>query len=137
MNKQIKTVVMFFAICSLTVACSKESDDIQVYNTQQYAVLYDVTYTIDGVTRRTCFYDDTSWEAFLGTLFALSRNGSVVSFYRNNVNTLSSATKDRVVFVTSNEEEAINWANSMTGNGYTVTISYDKSTGEYTCIAIK
>jgi hypothetical protein len=35
------------------------------------------------------------------------------------------------------EAEANDWSNKMTKDGYVVTISYDKNTGIYTCIAIR
>ena len=38
---------------------------------------------------------------------------------------------------TAYEKKALDWADEMSNQGYSVTITFDQNTGEYTCVAEK
>ena len=94
-----------------------------------------VVYSINGEVFQTTL-NASEWDAFVERMLALAREGYEVSFSKNGTS-LTSQSKGKVVFVTKKEKEAQDWASTMTNEGYTVTITYDGNTGEYTCVAIK
>ena len=127
--------VALLAVLSLATASCQKDDVSPLVGTEQTSETIRVTYSINGVVYQTTL-SESEWDAFVERMLALAREGYEVSFSKNR-SSLTSQTKEKVVFVTTSEHEAHNWSEAMTGEGYVVTITYDKITGEYTCIAIK
>ena len=134
MKIKFKTVALFTVLSLAAASCQKE-DVSPLVSTEQTSETIRVTYSINGVVYQTTL-SESEWDAFVERMLALAREGYEVSFSKNR-SSLTSQTKEKVVFVTTSEQEAITWSNAMSDAGYWVTISYNKSTGEYTCIAIK
>ncbi len=128
--------VAFLAALSLTAAsCQKENNEFSVVGSEQVTETIHVVYSINGEVFQATL-DESEWDAFVERMLALAREGYEVSFSKNR-STLTSQSKEKVTFVTTNEQEAHAWSNDMANQGYYVTISYNKETGEYTCIAVK
>ncbi len=92
-------------------------------------------YSINGEVFQTTM-SESEWDAFLERMMALAREGYEVSFSKNR-SSLTSQSKEKITFVTTSEQEANEWSNNMANQGYVVSITFDKTTGEYTCIAVK
>ena len=73
---------------------------------------------------------------FFERMITLAREEYEVTIF-SNVPFSPNSSKETVTFTTSDADEATIGAKNMYDNGYTVTISYDKKTGIYTCIAVK
>jgi hypothetical protein len=92
-------------------------------------------YSINGEVFQTSI-SESEWNAFVERMIALAREGYEVTFSRNR-SSLTSQSKEKVTFITTDEKEAQQWSHDMANQGYTVTISFDQGTGEYTCVAYK
>jgi len=99
--------------------------------------VYTVRYAVDGVTHSTTLYGETAWQEFLNRMFALAEEGCRVSFCNENNSGNMAATKERVVYTTTDKHDAEVWVTIMANNGYTVSVEYNQQTGVYTCIAIR
>ena len=134
MNKTFRNVALLAALTLAATACQKEND-ITPLGTEQTSETLQVVYAINGEVYHATL-SESEWDAFVERMLALARKGYEVTFARNT-SSLSSQSKEVVTFVTEIEQEAHAWANDMIDQGYSVTISYDKKTGKYTCIATK
>ncbi len=134
MKQRIKTVALLAALTLAATACQKENDMLP-FGTEQTTETINVVYSINGEVFHATL-SESEWDAFVERMLALAREGYEVSFSKNG-NSLSSQSKEKVTFTTTNEEEANAWSNDMVNQGYVVTITYDKGTGIYTCVAYK
>ena len=135
MKKNIKTVALLAVLSMAAVGCQKTDFTEQNAVVEQTTKTIQVVYSINGEVYQTTL-DESEWDGFMERMLALAREGYEVTFSKNG-SFLTSQSKEKVTFVTTSEAEANHWASEMISNGYAVTISYDKKTGEYTCIAIK
>ena len=136
MKKKIIKIASLCAVLSLTtISCQKEPMFDSTMQQTDVSIMYTIGYTINGVSHITTFNSEEAYYQFLQYLFAMAREGYTVSF-RNNAQQQTSSSKERVVFTTNNESEAIAWGKKMSDAGYTVSIEYNQETGIYTCIAI-
>ena len=135
MNKTFRKVA-FLAVLSMTaVSCQKEIDVNPLVASEQTTETINVVYSINGEVFRITL-NESEWNAFVKWMLALAREGYEVSFSKNGSSQMLHG-KEIVTFTTTSEEEAHSWSDNMTTQGYEVTISFDKKTGEYTCIATK
>ena len=132
---KFRTVALLAVLSLATTGCQKTEFVDPKVSSEQTAETFYVVYSIDGEVYQD-YLCESEWDTFVERMLALAREGYEVSFSKNR-SSLTSQTKEKVVFVTTSEHEAHNWSEAMTGEGYVVTITYDKITGEYTCIAIK
>lgn len=136
MKRNFKSVALFMVLGLVAVSCQKEKM-LNVTNVAgQEETVINVVYSVNGRIHQTALLGEKAWFDFMNQMLVLAREGYEVSFSRNG-NTLSPVTKEKVTYVTNNEEDACNWADKMTSDGYIVTITYDEETGEFTCVAIK
>lgn len=120
--KQIKKAVLLCLLGITAASCQKGNVlDMPV----------NVTYTIDGETH----YASSGNNLFMW-LATMAREGYEITVFPNGY-TLGNPTKEKVIFTTTSDKEAAAWAQQMHDEGYTVTITYDKTTGVYTCTAVK
>jgi len=127
--------VAFLAVLSLAaVSCQKE-DVLPMVDSEQTTETINVLYSINGEVYQATL-SESEWDAFVERMLALAREGYEVSFSKNRTS-LTSQTKEKVTFVTKDAKEANEWSTEMTNQGYYVTIIFNQTTGEYTCIAIK
>lgn len=135
MKKNIKTVALFSVLTLVATSCQKENEFNSLVASEQTTETIQVVYSINGENFQTTM-SESEWDAFLERMMALAREGYEVSFSKNR-STMTSQSKEKVTFVTTDEQEAIAWSSNMVNQGYEVTITFDKITGEYTCIAVK
>ncbi len=136
MRKSIKSVALLSILGLTAVSCQKENyvDNINPVTSETMAT-YTVCYTVDGVSKQITLVGDVAWNNFLEWLFSLVEKGHSVSFFQTN--RVCSQTKEQVTYITPDKKKAIAWADEMTNAGYQVSISFDESTQEYICVAIK
>ena len=137
MKKQLIKIAALCAVLSLTaVSCQKEPLFDSTTQQTDVSSMYTIGYTIDGVSHVATFNSEEAYNQFLQYLFAMAREGYTVSF-RNNAQQQAASSKERVVFTTDKESEAIAWGKKMSDDGYEVSIVYNPTTGIYTCTAIR
>ena len=136
MKKVIRTVALLSVIALMPTSCEKETFVCDKKTTSQMASMQKVTYTVDGMTTQVMVLSDEAWYDFLDWMFALAEEGHRVSFRRGAASERS-ASKETVTFTTQDQNEAYDWANMMAHHGYTVQVSFDRTTGIYTCTAIR
>ena len=130
-------MALFIVLSVAAISCQKETFNDVIDNQTEVTMSRSVSYMVDGTLYHATLHSDAEWDALMHRLLALARNGHRVVLANGNNVTTSSLSKEVVTFTTTDEEEANHWAAQMTANGYTVSISYDKKTGEYNCIAVK
>ena len=119
---------------TVAVSCQKEADTLPsaVCSYSEYNVLY----RIDNNLYYANIQSPDDWHTFLDGLLAYARQGHNVSIQRTS-SSQTMPTKEVFTFETTNEEDAIAWADNMTEHGYAVTIKYDEKTGIYSLTAEK
>lgn len=137
MNKSFKAIALFAVLSTLAVSCQKENIMDTPSIMAEKGTVYSVTYSVDGVPHHLTLVGEDAWHAFLHHMMALAKEGHEVSFRNENASTCAISQKDVVTYTTTVYSEAISWAETMSGQGYAVTIKYDKDSGVYTCTAIK
>ncbi len=136
MKIKFKNVALFTVLSLMAVGCQKETIvepvDAQI---QQATEIRHVTYTIDGVTMYTTIRGEQNWRDFIDWITRLAEEGHSVSFRNENTYSNSQHSKDTVVFTTKDRDKAIAWSIEMTEQGYEVSVTYNETTGIYTCTA--
>ena len=135
MKMYFKTAALLAALTLVATACQKENEVYPIVGTEQTMETIHVVYSINGEVFQATL-SESEWDAFVERMLALAREGYEVSFSKNR-STLSSQSKERVTFTTKDEKKALDWADEMSNQGYSVTITFDQNTGEYTCVAEK
>ena len=134
MKKNIKTVAVFAALSLIAASCQKDESILQ-RSTVQEASLNTVKYTVDGKEYCQIIRSEQDWSDFMYHMLALAEEGYTVSISSRVAST--SAAKEVVTYTTTDKTDAYNWANNMLSQGYSVTVTFDNTTGVFTCIAIK
>ena len=137
MKKLFFTAVLLAVLGTLAVSCLKENPVEPSGVGVQDETVYNVCYSVDGVTMRDTLYGQAEWSTFLHRLVALAKEGHEVSFRDGNAAGSAVAPKETVTFVSKNEEEVVRWSTKMFDDGYEVTIVYNEETDEFTCIAVR
>lgn len=133
--KKTKSIVLLVAAFGLVIAsCTKENTEA---DTCIVATVSSVSYFVDGQQYYANPQTEEEWSEFLDRMFALAEEGYAVRFIRNDNGQQVNASKEKVIYTTESYTDAKAWALQKTLEGYEVTISYDQSTGKYTCIAIR
>ncbi len=135
MKITFKSIALLAVLTLASTSCQKENEVTPMATSEQTTETINVVYSINGEVYCATL-SESEWDAFLERMLALAREGYEVSFSKNG-DSLSSPKKEIVTFTTTDEHEAHSWADNMANNGYSVTISYDKKTGIFTCIATK
>ena len=131
------TVALFAVLGAMAVSCQKEMIVEPVEANTEMGDHYLLNYSVDGVSQTIYLNGDEERMAFLRSLAALAREGHWVKVFDSNYSTGIPMTKETVVYRTSDENDAITWANKMMGDGYVVTMYFDTKSGEWVCIAEK
>lgn len=137
MRKIFITIALFAVLGSLAVSCQKENIIDETSIVAENGKVYTVSYTVDGVTHHFTLIGDDAWHDFMNRMFALAEEGHEVSFRNEETASRIVSTKEVVTYSTKDRDKAYAWAETMAYEGYTVTISFDKKTGIYTCEAVK
>lgn len=134
MKKIFRTAAFLAAMALATTSCQKENDDLMtIVGNSQFGS--QVHYTVAGSTHRVILSDDEAWNLFLDSLFAMVKDGYTAEISGSQRSSLKY--KETIIFTTTSETEAKNWTSNMVAQGYAVSISFDETTGVYTCIARK
>lgn len=134
MKKIISTTAMLAFMALAATSCQKENIDSS-FNDENVQSINQMYYSIDGMTWPFTLLNDDDWDLFLNNMFALAKEGYTVTIRGNKES--SHSEKKTVTFTTTSEDEAKTWVKDMLGQGYSVSMDYDKTTGIYTCIATK
>lgn len=127
MKKEFKSAVTFALLAVAMAGCQKEIPEASRGERDSNGIVSCIT--SDNYVFYDGIVDMASWEQNIRKL--VEEGYTVVVNYR------SSSMKDKETFSTYSWDEAYKWATDMGKNGYAVSIEYDKTTGLYTCIAIK
>ncbi len=137
MRKTFTTIALFAVLGSLAVSCQKENIIDETSIVAENGKVYTVSYTVNGVTHQLTLVGDNAWHDFLNRMFVLAEEGHEVTFRNEETASRIVSAKEVVTYSTKNRDEAFSWAEAMIDEGYSVTISFDKKTGVYTCEALK
>ena len=139
MRKQFIPVALFAVLATMAVSCQKENvmDFAPETTVSEAGTVYTVQYAVNGVLHSITISNDSEWDAFMQTVFALSREGYDVRIMDENRPANGFSTKDTQVYTTSSEANASTWTKEKVKTGYQVSISYDETSGVYTCVAQK
>lgn len=137
MKIRFSTVALLAVLSIAAAGCQKETTIETNLVHQQNVIIRNIVYTIDGVTGCTVIRGEDKWGLFVDRMLALARAGHSVSFYNADKNADSYYAKDKVTYKTTDGQQARNWAQEMSEEGYRVTIEFDSNTGVYICTAVK
>ena len=137
MNKTFTTVALFLMLGTLAVSCQKENESDYSMAIAEGNNVYNVCYSVDGVTFRISLLGDEAWKDFVERMIALAEEGHKVSFRNENASFRTISNKETVTYVTTSHDDAYAWAEKKGREGYDVTVLFDTRTGKYTCIAIR
>lgn len=133
MKKTMKTLALCLVIGTMAVSCQKEENINPT--TETNCTSRTVSYVVNGETHLATLQGENAWAAFLQSIFALAKEGYEISFRDLSSSSQTVEAKETVTFSTSKEKEAQEWCLQMAEKGYTVNLSYDKTTGMYNCTA--
>ncbi len=137
MKKVFASVAILAVLCTMSVSCQKERlDEPQKVAMEDESVRI-INYVVDDVESSVVFYNDTAWMLFLDDLFDLSRQGHSVTVYDVGAFQNNMVTDETLTYVTTIKNLAVLWTSKKIEEGYRVTVFYNNTTGEYTCIAIR
>ena len=129
----MKTVLKVFTLLVALLAshsCSRENNDD--YNHRS------IVYFVDGEEHHVDLTSDGEWDELLGKLLDYTVEGSTVVFYNADLAiSKASCAKEDVKYSTSDRNKMKAWCKKMEGQGMTVTITYDKASGEWNGVATK
>lgn len=134
MKKQIKTLAIFIALSMVAASCQKD-EVLSPIPVGQEASANIVNYTVDGKSFQALINSDQDWSEFLYRMLALAEEGRTVTI--SSQVSATSSTKETVTYTTTSKPDAYTWAGNMIAQGYDVTVTYDNTTGVFTCTAVR
>lgn len=141
MKKTIRKVSMAAALCLAIASCQKEylevTPSLPINLTTNIIDANSITYTVDGELYSTPVYNDSTYKSIVDMLFALAEEGKTVTFFYGNASNTCIAKKETITFTTTDKDEAKVWANTMSHDGYLVSIRYDQTNRVYICTATR
>ena len=134
MNKRIIRLFLFMALVGcMTASCTKEN---AIEKNNVVASAHSAAYIVEGRQHYANPQTEEEWSMFFDRMLALAEEGKTVHLWRTRSRSQSEASKEVITFTTKDRKKASVWAEEMTAEGYTVTVTYDHQTGIYTCVAI-
>lgn len=137
MNKTYVKLSLMAMLATVVSGCQKETlTEVEcpaVVVAEQNAVHY----TIDGIPYSIVIYNDDEWSEFMKSMMSQSRNGRRVVIEKGNRDSRDMATKETLVYTTTDESSASKWTKEKVAAGYVVTMSYNEKTKEFICIAVR
>ena len=137
MKKLIIPATLLAMLSLTTVSCQKEVLSEPTSSTVENSAMRTIRYTVNGTAYRQVIHSDEDLNTLMLTLFALAREGYTVRMMDENQTFNENSTKETVTYTTHDKDKAIKWAKEKLSEGYTVDISYNHQTGEYTCVATR
>lgn len=128
----MKTALKVFTLLAVLMAfhsCNKVNED---YNHRS------IVYFVDGEEYHVDLFSDGEWDELLDKLLDYTVEGSTVVFYNADLTTSKAAhAKGDVKYSTHDRDKMKAWCKKMEGQGMTVTITYDRASGEWNGVATK
>ena len=137
MKKFIIPATLLAMISVATVSCQKENLIEPTAPVVENSATRTIRYTVNGAVYRQVIHSDEDLDALMHTLFALAREGYTIRIMDENTSFTEDSVKETLTFTTKKENEAIAWSKEKTLEGYTVTMTFNEQTGEYTCVATR
>ena len=137
MKRTLKTVALLTVLSMAAVGCQKETIEVPQAGIEESGTVYTVCYAINGVTHTETRIGEQAWADFLQRMLALAEEGYRVTMSSGFGTAQYSDTKEVVTYTTKDKKAAYAWLEQMVADGYTVTVTFNPQTGEYTCIAVK
>jgi hypothetical protein len=135
MKKYIIPATLLVMISLTSVSCKKETIANQPTAHVENCNTRIIQYSVNGQTYHRAILNDDDWNTFMSSMLALAREGYIVTIMDENRSLYENCPKETVTFTTKNEDEANQWAFKKTLEGYVVEITFNRETGEFTCIA--
>ena len=137
MNKFIIPMALFAMISLTTVSCQKENLVEPSAPCVENSATRTIRYTVNGAVYRQVIHSDEDLDALMLSLFALARAGYTVRMMDENISFCETCAKEKVTYTTKNKNDAITWSLEKINEGYSVTITFNEETEEYTCVATR
>ena len=139
MRRNVITVALFTVLVTMAVSCQKDdvTNSTPELSVSEACTVYTVQYAVDGVLHHTTLHSKPERTDFFRQLFAMAKNGHEVVFYDGGKTEQCFATKDVIHYSTTDEDDALAWADKMYDNGYKVRISFDEENKVFNCVAWK
>ena len=137
MKKLIIPATLLAMITLTTVSCQKEVLTEPTLPTVENSATRTIRYTVDGTAYRQVIHSDEDLDALMLSLFALAREGYTVRMMDENISFCETCAKEKVTYTTKNKNDAITWSLEKINEGYSVTITFNEETEEYTCVATR
>lgn len=133
MTKRIITVALFIVLATIPVGCKKENIAMTPSAFSEGCTIRIVRYSVDGVTHFIKLNGYDEWVSFLERIVSLAEDGHSVNMTNMSISLVPLATKDTLVFTTTDKSEAVAWINEKGEEGYTVDVTVKN--GMYICVA--
>ena len=137
MNKLIIPMALFAMISLTTVSCQKENLVDPSAPCVENSATRTLRYSVNGAVYRQVIHSDEDLDALMLSLFALAREGYTVRMMDENISFCETCAKEKVTYTTKNKNDAITWSLEKINEGYSVTITFNEETEEYTCVATR
>ena len=146
MKNILRLTLLLAAMAVVLAGCEKQAshaDDRSDNDGTATSTERLIVYTVNGYESHQTLTSETEWDGMLEQLCDYAQNGSAVTLYTINRQTrLQNASKDpeslqkggrkeAATINTTNRDEMKSWIKEMEGQGLTVRISYDSSTGTW------
>ena len=137
MTIRFRTIALLAVLCIATIGCQKENTSMSDQGIQQFNTTHVMVYYIDGVACQTTLRNDSEYSCFVREMASLAKKGHHVHFQETTVSNSIPTSKEAVIYVTNNEDDAIAWCLKKSKEGYDVQMEFDPHTGFFTCTATK
>lgn len=124
MKNKIRLIALFTTLLAIGACDNKELNDA-------YYEHHNVVYYIDGEEHHEMLYSEVEWDRLLDKLLDYSKEGSTVVFYNAAFHQSKASAKGDVAYRTRDRKMMKEWCKKMEREGRTVTITYDKQSGEW------
>ncbi len=139
MNNTTKITALLSVLSLMAAGCQKESvtDYVPGTSFSETCTVYTVQYVVDGVLHHATLHGKSERTDFFRQLFAIAKKGHEVVFYDGSKTEKYAVTKEVIHYSTTDEDDALAWADKMYDNGYKVRISFDEEKKVFNCVAWK
>jgi hypothetical protein len=121
----------------LATGCQKENKDFVSYPLAGEISEYTVVYSVNGEHHVFSTCSEKEYDALLAHLICLALEGYEVIVSNGASSQQAGVSKDVIVYTTLDEKDAARWTKEKVDEGYKVTVSFDGTTGVFTCVAVK
>ena len=135
MKKKVLNVLLFATLSLVAASCQKETSDNPNYPAAEISTAYSVTYTIDGVSQMDIVSSYLLYTQLVNRLLESATAGHSVTFKIAERSSNVANSKDVKKYSTKDRDQAFKWCETMGQQGYAVSVSFDKETGTYNCVA--